>query len=517
MNSNDVILRLRAFHAGHPLSRGTTKRTFVADNEDVLIVSFVKMGGESRPWGIAFGKAGTVPKVVVVPEARNRDLVAEMAVKFAPVLLRHLRHPSQGNPILDNWEYLKPIRQLWLPNESHLDMLHHLAYAYARTSYGGAHREMLNALGRACGWLFREAQRPGQMSVAVATQVLREAFTFPTENIRQSHLGYLLAWLETRGNYEKRLAAATDAEQRSTSTSLDPELERRDLEPQVEQWGEANKSGSKGQQSSAAKAIEVVLRRELEHRWQLTERALQFFRNDRRRDNSGLAQLVDESLREQWFQYTRLERRIDDEEDGPAFFPPVETDNHPAAAASRYLVYQASAELVESLLVHDDKELLVEAIANGDAFQGEIIHVFDDRIGRTTRPVWKIVDTAERQLRLRLGSRVAAVGFKERTGVIRAIDKRDDGSFVIEVEITGRKTDRNPGPGIHAYSPIEPRRLLRHETAFVSAPADAISRRKSQRIWQNDGPGAWLTHCKPGARHAVTLEGEPDDVATSEE
>lgn len=117
MNSNDAILRLRAFHAGRPLPRGATKRQFIADDEDVLIVSFVKMGGESRPWGIAFGKAGKIPKIVVAPEARNRDLVAQTSAAFAPALLRHLRHPSQGNPILDSWEYLKPIRQVWLGAE----------------------------------------------------------------------------------------------------------------------------------------------------------------------------------------------------------------------------------------------------------------------------------------------------------------------------------------------------------------------------------------------------------------
>src|SRR5262245_56068620 len=134
MNTNDVIVRLRAFHAGRPLPRGTTKRTYVADNKDVLIVSFVKMGGESRPWGIAFGKPDADPKIVVVPEARNRDLVAGMVAKFAPVLLRHLRHPTQEGQELEGWENLDPLRQLWLPNDSHLDMLHHLAYAYARTT-----------------------------------------------------------------------------------------------------------------------------------------------------------------------------------------------------------------------------------------------------------------------------------------------------------------------------------------------------------------------------------------------
>ncbi len=35
--------------------------------------------------------------------------------------------------------------------------------------------------------------------------------------------------------------------------------------------------------------------------------------------------------------------------------PATETDRHPAAAASRYLVHQASNELLASLLIHDDR------------------------------------------------------------------------------------------------------------------------------------------------------------------
>ena len=56
----------------------------------------------------------------------------------------------------------------------------------------------------------------------------------------------------------------------------------------------------------------------------------------------------------------------------------METDRHPAAAASRFFVHNSSAELVEGLLIHDDRELLAEAIAVGDAIKGEIIEVWDE-------------------------------------------------------------------------------------------------------------------------------------------
>ena len=95
------------------------------------------MGGESTPWGIAFGHPGKRPEVLTVPEPRTRDYVADMMAKFAPALLDHVLHPKfnaagriEGTggrrPEL-------PLRQVWLPNRSHLEMLHCVAYSYHRT------------------------------------------------------------------------------------------------------------------------------------------------------------------------------------------------------------------------------------------------------------------------------------------------------------------------------------------------------------------------------------------------
>ena len=75
----------------------------------------------------------------------------------------------------------------------------------------------------------------------VATDVLRSAYTFPAEDVRQGHLGYLLAWLETSGSRDERLAAASEAERHSIATNLDPDLERK-LED-VKEWGHADRAG----------------------------------------------------------------------------------------------------------------------------------------------------------------------------------------------------------------------------------------------------------------------------------
>src|SRR5438128_12136648 len=133
-----------------------------------------------------------------------------MILAVAPGVLSFMRQPGRAHPLPTDWPDLAPIRQIWLPNSSHLDMLHHLAYAYTFTQ-AGSDSATLRAVGRLCSWLFREAHRPGEQHVAVATAALRQAFTFPAQLSRQGHLGYLLAWLATNGGRSEQQAAAEEA------------------------------------------------------------------------------------------------------------------------------------------------------------------------------------------------------------------------------------------------------------------------------------------------------------------
>ena len=522
MNTREVVRRLKAFHEGRPLPRGETKHSHVAQDDDCLLIAFLRMGGESRPWGIAFGNPGEEPKILSVPEGRNRDLVAAMSAEFAPVLLRHLQTPGFCADEPSEWEDLQPLRQVWLPNPTHLAMLHHMAYAYTFTRWGAEIRPQLNALGRACGWLFREANRPGGQCVVVASETLRRAYTFPSEDSRQAHLGFLLAWLQSGGDRDSRLTAALDAEQLAVATSLAPELERSDLSGAVEQWGHADRQKDAGTKKRSEQALAAMLSPELERRWVLTESALAAIRQDPRRVNEGVERLVTETAKEQWNQHTRLEHKLNSDDDGPAFFPSVETDRHPAAAASRFFVHNSSADLVEGLLVHGDRELLAEAIAEGDAFKGKLTEVWDEapqRVGRgraATRPVWVVRDESNRQLRLRTGAEVSVVGVPNRKARIRELREAADGALEIELEIRNLKTRKAELPSPHDLAPNNPD-LVGEEIACVTVTRDGISRTKSFKIWHADGPGAWLTHGRPGGVAAQALTEDRDDVAAVEQ
>src|SRR5205823_1711129 len=90
--------------------------------------------------------------------------------------------------------------QIWLPNASHLEMFHSLALRYLWTKFEiedetkESNFERINALrslGRISNYLFMVAQLPGQTQVVLGSTALKDAFCFPADDIRQSHLGFL--------------------------------------------------------------------------------------------------------------------------------------------------------------------------------------------------------------------------------------------------------------------------------------------------------------------------------------
>lgn len=497
MNARRAVARLEAFKAGSPLRCGETTHCLIADETDILMVAFLRMGGESGPWAIGLAHPRQTPKILCVPEPRNRDLVAAMVAEFAPMLLEHLRHPHFCDDTIEGPGHQRPHRQVWLPNGAHLEMLHHLAYAYTFTKWGERSRaRLLNSLGRAVNWLFNEGHRPGQVTVMLATDALTESYTFPCEPVRQGHLGYLMAWLETSGDGAARMKAAAAAELKPVSTNLDPTFERDVLAPLVEACNEAEKSNNKRRIGVIAQEIKHELEPEVLRRLRLVEKAIRTLRGDEREVNPGVADLRRASASEHWFQYLRLEQDMNDERDGPAFTPSPETDRHPAAAASRFFVHEDSEELRVGMLIHHDADIRAEAVAEGEAILGTITEVCDEGTGRRTTPVWTIEGDGSGPLRLREGNRVCVADTPKRVGTIRTLDPLPNGRRRYEVEITEWKTEQRL-PGRRRIPHAASEALQGTEVTLLKHVPSGLARVKSQRVWDRKGPGAWLTHRVP--------------------
>jgi hypothetical protein len=496
---------LRAWEAGQPLPRYDTTHHALMPPNQVLIVAFVRMAGESRPWGIAWGTIESGPTIKSVPDGRMRDDVAVLAAAFAEDLLEHLR--------VHNWTFdpapEKPepgeLRQVWLPNGQHVAMLHQLSYTYSQTKFGEENQDILRALGRVAGWMFRDTSRAGSQHVVSASGLLNAAYTFPAQDARTAHLGYQLAWLATPGDRDERSAEAARAELLTVSPTMDPSLERDELGVSVDDWQSRRREGEDTMQQ--ADAIATAIRAELDRRWGLTAQAYEVIAQDERPVNAGVADLIKQAHAEFWFQHQRIELRHSDPSQGPAFVAHPETDFHGSAAASRYLVHAAADEAYIGYLVHDDQALLAEARGDGRAFDARVVNVSDVGVGRTTVPRWVLRLDPSLPHRLRENARIAPHGSRGHEATIVGIQAQDD-DLLITVDWTGRKTKPLNGP-LHAKPADDQWEGV--DLAFVLADAASLTQRRSQRVWSaKDGPGAWLTHGKASA----PIEISTDDGAT---
>jgi hypothetical protein len=380
-------------------------------------------------------------------------------------------------------------------------MLHYLSYTYSQTRFGGVNQEILRALGRLAGWMFRDTSRRGHQHVVDASQALADAYIFPAQDARTAHLGYQLAWLTASGDRANRLDSASVAEGLTISPTMDPTLERDELSNHIDKWNALRREGSN--LKDTADDIAGILLPELERRWRLTGQAFEVLTHDVRSVNTGVDALIGEAHSEFWYQHQRIELRLNDPTQGPAFVAHPETDFHGSAAASRYLIHSAADEAYISHLIHDDAVLFQEAVDNGEALSGTVMSVGDDGSGRSTIPIWEIGLDPGVPYRVRENGRLVPYGSRGHEATVIEIDLTHD-PVLLRVEWTSRKT-MALACGIGA-KPTDTG-WVGQEIAFVVSDAADLTKRRSNRVWKaKDGPGAWLTHGT--AQAPVTIESD---------
>ena len=198
------------------------------------------------------------------------------------------------------------------------------------------------------------------------------------------------------------------------------------------------------------------------------------------------------TLEEQHDQYLRVESKLAQGEQ--AFIPDPDTDRGPAPAAARYNRYVAASERHLHALVHHDRAMQMEQVEAGNAILGRIVEVEDLGSGRKRRPVWTVSDRGTASLRLREGTDVCVATVSGRVGRIRTIAPQPDGTRLFTIEITNGKTNRLKG---HTdLLPADSEDLVGETVVLLSTSHAALSDRRAQKVWNKQGPGAWLTHAK---------------------
>jgi hypothetical protein len=465
----DSALRLRAFLTGKPVARLECRPLPVVAARDRMLAVFLRMGGESSPWAIAWKRGKAKAEFRSVPEARRRTDVAGMVAEFGDALCGHFESADGA------------LRQLWIPGGTHAEMLHFVALRYTKAKKAeAALLPRLNRTGRRCNQLFDSTQNPNSALCVDATVRLKELFAFPCEPIRENHLGFLLAWLGN-GAGSARAKAAKAAEALSVSTSLDPEIER-SMVSDVEGWNDAASDAARDRHAAR---IHNVLESELRRRLELLETAIAAY-DDAASENPGAQAISNSSMQEM--------ARFDSSEDFVAQTGIVrspETDHSPTTAAMSYAYKDADMIAARAALVPFDRACQEELVAEGSAFRGDVISIGTVTIGvRTLRTQAVVATDGGLPLRLRESDSVVVAGDLSGKGVWKITQIDDDPKRAIRTITLVAQQATPTGPplkrgsaGIVFHEKLDAelrRRLATMVSSTKSMAADGLAR------------GAWI-------------------------
>ena len=374
----EVGFRLLAHLRQEPVLRVAANPHRIGDEHCRMVAAFVRMGGESSPWGVAWKVADAKTEVRFAPEPRNRTAVQDMLVDFARALDDHFEDGEADLP------------QLFLPGPTHVDMLQFLAIRHARGKIGTPQTlALLQRMGRRCYQLFDATKNRNRTHCLDMTSVLRSIYAFPCEPAREAHLGLLVAWLEAAD----KVAAAHAAEMLPVSTSIDPEIERR-----IQQEIERHRRGDPG----AAPKIGRVIAAELERRIDVTARAIRAAASAVD-ENPGVARIVDASLGEMTrFTDREAQRTPGDLAGGPGI------TGHALADASGFVGFEADQIAAHRALVPHDRMLQAQLIDSGSGIEGAVHSVGRRPVGKSSRVQLELDCPMDILVRFRVGDKLVA-------------------------------------------------------------------------------------------------------------
>lgn len=447
MTTLAAYARLVAAHTGRVERAATVRHRRLSDRPYVM-VPLALAGEAGAPLAALAGDDPHAPRLLVVPQPRNRDLrfgfVADLAEDLLPYLERFaadVEHvePKNGDP----YERALDAPQLIVPNPAGVGFLRMLGRAtrFRGTEGPYAVPPSVPLCGRWLTFLADRAEHPGGSLVLPMTTVLREHWVTGQSDLEDANLAALLGWIDPpRGM--SGAEAALDAEDTvrfpPAGPATDPRFDNEVLLPAVTAYDQATTDVAR---HLAAERIAAALRTQVEPTWRLVWRGVELLR--------GLAEAA--GVQRRWTDdrgaYTAFLGK------GPAAdeYPQPRRDDA-VRAAVRLNRLERAQEAYDIERAYDDPLIMAGHRLDGLAFGGVVSEAEPDRVavsgkGRKVRRPTLTVLTSD-PVRLRTGDKVHLVeGRKVAAELLRItateldaqLDPRTDLEHVLE---DGPRTDR---------------------------------------------------------------------------
>ncbi|MEU1630817.1 hypothetical protein ABZ746_37335 [Streptomyces sp. NPDC020096] len=386
----ETLAKAQAVAAGRAQPLATVRHRWLSD-QPLVFVPLTTAGEVGAPLGALVGTARDAPRLLAVPQPRDRDLrsafLAELADEVLPYLMSYEDRialepgketdPETGKKVAVERELCVDAPQLIVPNTAGVEYVRLLGRAtrFRRTAeedpaepYPAPSRVPL--LGRWLTHYGERARTPGSALLLAMTEVLARHWATGQSGLEDQHMGGLLAWIDPPQGVDGAVAALRAQVGRGPDGLLrcppagpatDPVFDNTALAPAMARYDTARSAGA--DTAPAEREIRALLESQLRPAWDDVWRGI-----DLLRALPPGAHVEDRWKRDRW-SYTGHRDRL------RAGEPPQPKRDDAIAAAQKLAGRETAQVRLEAQEALDDPLVMAGRRLAGEAFAGEVTAV----------------------------------------------------------------------------------------------------------------------------------------------
>ncbi|GAA3425861.1 hypothetical protein ACWDTT_34900 [Streptosporangium sandarakinum] len=473
MSTLTALARLKAVRDGTAQRITTVRHCHLAPRPMVFVP--LQLAGEAlAPLAAMVGTDPDHPRLLVVPQPRNRDLRFAFAAELAEVLLPYVEGFAKTTETVerksgDPYERCLDAPQILVPNRSAAAFTGLLGRSTRFRRADGPYpvHPSVPLLGRWLTYFADRSRRPGSCLMTAMTEALSAHWATGQSALEDANLAALVGWIDPPAGMDGR-RAAEEAEDPllwpPAGPATDPGFDNEVLGPAVRAYEEA----------PTARAVERVaqaLRTQLEPTWRLMWRAVELLRALPEGSRVAGRWETDRGS------FTRFLELI--AEGGP---PQARRDGAVGAAARLAALERARASY-DVQRAYDDPLVMAEYRLTGEAFTGTVVSADPENTEGEGR---------SRKLRPLVTVRTADPARLTPGAVLGSPDRRGHAAEVVEVdgdEIT-LKVTKGMGRGkVAAPGAVpEPGERVTYTTLTDDFQSSAALPEPERTPWTHGGP-----------------------------
>ncbi|MEV5355602.1 hypothetical protein [Streptomyces sp. NPDC052693] len=475
MSLISTLARLEAVSTGRAQPAATVRHRHLSDRP-LVFVPLVTAGEAGAPLGALVGTDRDAPRLLVVPQPRDRDLRFAFLADLADVVLPYVEaygevveaaertetDPETGKRVKVEVDLCADAPQLVVPSRAGIDLVRLLGRSmrFRRTAeqdpetpYPAPPRVPL--LGRWLTHFGERARVPGSSLLLAMTDVLGRHWATGQSTLEDQHLGALLAWIDPPAGVSGAEAALRAELERDAQGQLlcppagpatDPAFDNKLLAPAIERYDRARTALAAaedglqaderlGALTAAEREIRALVLSRTRPTWDAVWRGL-----DLLRELPPGAHVEERWTRDRWSFTGHRDRVLAGE-------PPQPRRDDAVTAANKLATREREQARLEAQEALDDPLVMAGRRLSGEAFAGEVTDVVM-AYGDGKRPSPRPLVTVRTDDRPHLGERAKVYrSLRGRPQSAEFVTAEEDGAYLVLRILDKMGRGKEPEPG----------------------------------------------------------------------